>query len=361
MGAHSGYDQLCEALSDVPGLRAASLWREEATPETPEETRFLRRIRSLAGGSEFYDSSSAASEEEAFRLLGGEPRLVHVLYGENNLGLLRNVRYGSKLLVTVHQSKAWWTEPVPPSVPRWGARGAYDVREFFRGVDALVVLSREDAEFFRSEADVPVRYIPHGVDVEFFRPASDADRHATAGREEPVCLTVGHWQRDFETLDHAISVLGESHRNIRFELVVPDCGPHPQASALERLRARPNVRWAGRLSDEELRSAYQRANLLLLPLVASGANNALLEALAAGLPIVSTDTGGTPDYTRPECAELTAPADGEAMAAAVRLVLSSVDRQITMGREARSLAISEYSWSRIAEETLDMYREVSLA
>ncbi len=360
MGTHSGYDRLCEALSGLPGLGFASCWREEAADETPEEKGFLQRLEALAGGTQFYNTRSAATEEKAIRSLGGDRRLVHVLYAENNLGLLRNVRCGSKLVATVHQPKEWWTAPVPLSVPCWGERGSYDVKEFFRGVDALVVLSTADAEFFRTEAGDFVHYIPHGVDVDFFQPASEADRHATAESEEPVCLTVGHWLRDFETLERVIRILDEAPRKIRFELVVPDCGPHPHASALERLRERPSVRWNDGLSDEELRCAYQQANLLLLPLVASSANNTLLEALAAGLPIVGTQTGGTTDYTNPRCAELTAPADSEALAAAVLVVLSAAKRQIAMGREARSLAISEFSWSRIASETLEVYREVAL-
>jgi len=206
---------------------------------------------------------------------------------------------------------------------------------------------------------VEVHFVPHGVDVEFFRPAGKASRDRTANSPEPVCLTVGHWLRDFQTLDRVIGILDEASVKIRFHLLVPDTGAHPQSSAIERLRARPNVQWFDGLSDADLLGLYQQANLLLLPLVESSANNAVLEALATGLPVVSSQTGGTSDYTSPMCAELTAPGDAEAMAAKVLSVLASPARQLEMGREARSLAVSEFSWSRVAAKTLDVYRRVN--
>jgi glycosyltransferase involved in cell wall biosynthesis len=359
MGEHSGYDQLCDALSG-PGVRCSSYWRERTEDRTSEEAKSLGRLRRLAAGTKFYNQDSAAIEEKVIASLRQEPALVHLLYAENNLGLLRNVRYGSKLVATVHQPAEWWQAPVPAAVPGWGERGSYDVREFFHGVDALIALSSEGAEFFRSEAGVDAHFIPHGVDVEFFHPVEEARLAPTAGGEELVCVTVGHWLRDFETLDQVIGILGQAPEKIRFDLLVPDCGPHPQASAIARLRERANVRWVGRLSDQELRRLYQQANLLLLPLVASGANNALLEALATGLPVVSTLTAGTVDYTSSACAKLTAPGAAEEMAAAALTILSAPDLQLEMGREARSLAVSRFSWPTVASETLGVYRQVTL-
>ena len=109
------------------------------------------------------------------------------------------------------------------------------------------------------------------------------------------------------------------------------------------------------ISDGDLLRSYQRAAVVVMPLKAAVANNALLEAAASGSAIVATDVGGVRDHLGPLCAELVPPSDPEAMSARVLDLLASPSRREQLGARARERAL-ELNWDDIAERHLDVYR-----
>jgi len=119
----------------------------------------------------------------------------------------------------------------------------------------------------------------------------------------------------------------------------------------------PTERRLGRLSDEELRCAYWEADLLLLPLTDATANNAILEAMACGLPVVSTDVGGVAEALGAEAGVLCPPRDPAALAEAVGALAAAPERRAEMGRAGRSRA-ETLSWLRIAALHHDFYQTI---
>ena len=98
-----------------------------------------------------------------------------------------------------------------------------------------------------------------------------------------------------------------------------------------------NVVMHGRLDDEALRRLYAKADLLFLPLVDGTANNALLEAMAMGLPVVSTNISGIPELIEPRVNGMLVPQkDAQALAAAIKELLDDAElrkRLSLAGRE----------------------------
>jgi glycosyltransferase involved in cell wall biosynthesis len=117
------------------------------------------------------------------------------------------------------------------------------------------------------------------------------------------------------------------------------------------------VRWPGWVNQEDLAGFYALANALLLPSLFESCGLPVLEAMAAGTPVVTSDRYGTRELAR-DAAVLVDPESVESIAAGIRRVLDDPagrDQLISAGR-ARS---REFTWGRCASETLQVLETVA--
>ncbi|HLX77477.1 MAG TPA: glycosyltransferase, partial [Acidimicrobiales bacterium] len=85
-----------------------------------------------------------------------------------------------------------------------------------------------------------------------------------------------------------------------------------------------------------------------------------VEAMACGVPLVTTTGGALPEVVgnSGEAAITVAPADPGSLAAALREVLSDPERAQRLGEAGRARALRRFTWERVAGETVDQYRTV---
>jgi glycosyltransferase involved in cell wall biosynthesis len=128
----------------------------------------------------------------------------------------------------------------------------------------------------------------------------------------------------------------------------------------DRLRRWDNegvIRWLGARGD--MPKLLKSAHIVALPSYREGLPKSLLEAMAAGRPIVTTDVPGC----REVCAHgvnglLVPPRDEDALAEALRELIEDPERRIRFGAAGRKRAESEFSTRLVQEKTLAVYREV---
>lgn len=121
-----------------------------------------------------------------------------------------------------------------------------------------------------------------------------------------------------------------------------------------------NVRFAGRVPPDEMARHLDEADILLNSPDIDNMPLSLIEAQAAGLPIVSTATGGIPFIVKDgETGLLTAPGDDEALARAALRLLEEPGLAARIASAARSVCLSEYSWEAVAEKWVRVYRELA--
>ena len=115
------------------------------------------------------------------------------------------------------------------------------------------------------------------------------------------------------------------------------------------------------VSDPELAACFRRADLVVLPYVQTERldfSGVLATALAFGKPAVVTDVGGFREVADAGAARLVAPGDPDALAGALRGLLSDPGARERLAEGARAAAAGPYSWERAAEQTLALYREL---
>jgi glycosyltransferase involved in cell wall biosynthesis len=187
--------------------------------------------------------------------------------------------------------------------------------------------------------------IPHGIDTQYYCPVPREQSN------ELTYLCVGQWLRDFATLKAVAKSVEPRNRHIRFRVA-------GSGKAGEILEDVSNISVAGRLTDEELLKTYQQADVMILPVSDATANNALLEGLSCGLPVITTDVGGTRDYVDDGCAFLIPPGDVEGMAEAVLRLADDAQLRVKMGARSRQVA-ETFDWEKVIPQLLSVYADLA--
>ncbi|MFI5258260.1 MAG: glycosyltransferase family 4 protein [Candidatus Limnocylindrales bacterium] len=202
--------------------------------------------------------------------------------------------------------------------------------------------------------------IPNGFDPAVFRPASDSERttlRRTLGwpEDRPIVLFVGRFARSKGLAD----LLAAWPRvAARFDADCVLCGfvpyndPYPIPEGIERVTVR------GWTSHPEL--LYRAADIFVQPSHVEGMSNALLEAMACGLPAVATTVGAAPQMVDDGVdGLLVPPGDPDALANALARLLGSPDLRHAMGAQASDHVHSRYSMPRVVDQIEARYAVVT--
>jgi glycosyltransferase involved in cell wall biosynthesis len=137
-----------------------------------------------------------------------------------------------------------------------------------------------------------------------------------------------------------------------------EIGAARQAASAPRLRGR--VVFLGYRADVE--AVYGAIDLFVLNSTTEGLPNAVLEAMAFGVPVVATAVGGTPELVRDgETGLLVPPSDPTALANAIRAVLRDRDAAAERARRARALVEREFDMRRLSHSINVAYRRAIVA
>lgn len=203
-----------------------------------------------------------------------------------------------------------------------------------------------------------VRVIPNGVDAERFS-RTEAVNLAALGLRRPFIAQTArlHANKDHETALRALDIVRRAHASIQLALV----GDGPLCQALQR-RARSlglgeRVRFLG--SRPDVAPILAAAAVGWLSSRREGSPNAVLEYMAAGLPVVATRAGGTEESLREgRDGFLCAIGDAEAMAERTLRLLEDEGLRARFGAAGRQRAAGELSLATMVERTEALLREV---
>jgi glycosyltransferase involved in cell wall biosynthesis len=245
-------------------------------------------------------------------------------------------------------------------LPDNGTRIARTLTRLLAEMDAVVVHSEHGARRLVADFGVDperLRVIPHGA-FDYLTRQEQEEPLPPELREVdgPVILAFG-LVRPYKGTD----VLLEAFQSIEgAELWVVGM-PRMPMDELHRLaeRAPGTVRFVDRfITDPEIPAFMRRADIVVLPYRNIEQSGVLYTGLAFGRPLVLSAVGGFPEISARGAARLVPPGEPQALAETLRDLLADRQAREVLAVAAADAAATTYSWERIGQQTMDLYREL---
>ncbi len=240
-----------------------------------------------------------------------------------------------------------------------GGRQRRLARWAIRQSSRVLVLSPAWAETLAGLAERPdagrrMVVLPNPVDCDLIRPPDDP-----ALRQPDVVLFLGDFSQRKGVRDLLAAAPAVLQRRPAARFVIAGGAPPPDVAA----QAQPlgdAVHFPGFVRGADKLRWLQEAALFVLPSYAEGLSVAMLEAMAAGLPVVATPVGGVLDvFVDGVNGLLTPPGDPPALAAAISRLLDDAPTRQAMGQHNRQQAVAQFAVPQYAQRLLEVYHEVA--
>jgi len=229
-----------------------------------------------------------------------------------------------------------------------------------RKLDGRIAVSRAARDHISRYFPGEYRIIPNGVDVEMFgKPTLPVERFAD-GR--PNVLFVGRLEKrkGLRHLLDAFKYVKQTIPDARL-LVVGAFDEDDKKPFVEYVRENRiyGVRFVGKVPEEELPRYYHTCDVFCAPSIGfESFGMVLLEAMAAGKPVVASDIPGYSDVLKSGAEGiLVPPANPEALARAIVYLLNNPSLRAYMGEMGRKKAAC-YSWHNVASQVFEFYQEL---
>jgi glycosyltransferase involved in cell wall biosynthesis len=209
----------------------------------------------------------------------------------------------------------------------------------------------------------PVTFISNGVDTERFTPGPATFREEWGVQDDEVVILLARRlveKNGVTVFAEALTKLAEA--GLKFRAIFAGDGAERAAvtDILTKGNAIGSSVFLGNVQNENMPGIYRSADISVLPSFMEATSITGLESMACGLPLVGTRVGGIPVLIDHENSGLLVePGDPTSLAKAIHCLAADAQLRRRMGDEARQRAAEQFSWDRIARETVAIYQQYS--
>ncbi len=299
--------------------------------------------------------------------LSGKPLIVAVR-SSGSTGKITGSHHTASLLAgPLDPGTSWlridaqtWVDGDLEALVRMGTPFVRYTRTLLLQIHAVVVvLSSRMKEYVEAHDFLlpNTQLIPNGVDTKRFYPAREDTFTREAKAKTVVCVSKLRYEKGVDVLLQAWHLVQEQVPEAR--LILVGSGPiQPQlAEMAEALGIQESIEFAGLQSD--VIAQLHRASIAILPSRWEGMPNAVLEAMACGMPCIATRVSGSEDIIQQGVNGLLVEIeDYEAMAEALLTLLCDADFAKQCGQAARATVEQRYSLEHITDRYIELYQKM---
>lgn len=197
----------------------------------------------------------------------------------------------------------------------------------------------------------------NGINTVDFRPSE------ALKRRDKFIITPGAsritQRKGLRYLIEAVAALAPRYPHIFLRIMGEGNEKEALLKLVEARKMEDHVQFVGRIPREEVMPYYQEASVFVLPSFNEGMSNAMLEALATGLPIIATQTGGTDELVENgENGLVVRMKDSADLAEKIEKVMQDETLRKKMGEKSR-LRAQKQSWEEVSRQYADLYNNVA--
>lgn len=280
-------------------------------------------------------------------------------------GTLQLQKMGIPLLTTIHhpitsdlrialQSAENWKMRL--LIRRWHSFLRMQ-KKVVRRLENLVTVSQ--ASRFDIATDFAVRedklkIVHNGIDTEAFRPLPNIERDrytvmATASADAPL--------KGLDYLIRAIAELAGEMPELKLTVLGKLKKDGDTEKLIKRLNVGDRITFHSGLSTEEVTELYAHATCAVVPSIYEGFGLPAGEAMACGVPVISTDGGALPEVVG-DAGIIVPTRDASALASAIRVMLDDENLREKLAERGRQRILEKFSWTVAAKEMEKLYRRI---
>lgn len=282
-------------------------------------------------------------------------KLLDAVIYSQGVCVLRDIRqFASRLIVNPHGLESFQTQ----GLRDWATTTPFRIvqRRTFRHARRIVSLGGRLTKILEREVGDPRRItvIPNGVNL-----VAEQVRRAPRGDGPLRLLFVGRLARNKGVPDlvRAMEILDREGAGGSVHLDLAGAGP--LLADLSGACKLPNVRFWGKVTDEQLEMLYRQAHVFVLPTLFEGMPTVVLEAMARSLPVLVTDVGATTELVDDANGRIIAKADPAALARVLRefagLPPASLER---LGEAGLQRVRTRFTWPQVADGHAELFRQL---
>lgn len=225
--------------------------------------------------------------------------------------------------------------------------------------DRIICVSQNVADFAQHVIGLPAAklvVIPNGIDIGSFPPPPNRPMPAAE------CMTIGYVGRlqkvkGVNFLIAAFAQLVAQHPKLQLQIVGDGSERHALESQVQQLGLTNNVQFLG--TRQDVAALYPTFDLFVLPSLWEGMPNVLLEAMACGVPLVATNTGGTPEVVEHgKTGILVPPGEATTLYEAMALLIADTAQRHQLTQAGRQYVEQTFSIKQTVAKTAALYEQL---